>query len=108
MAEEKTYNYNCKKICCEMQKNALRLAVKELKNSYENIYRVKSILASLVNILKVYECSPYKCLLKRIQWVASNIDHELFSNVVLSCDRVRIDILVAEIEAFLDSEQPKA
>lgn len=101
-AEAKTCNCNCEKICCEMQKNSLRLAVRELKDSYESIHRVQAILSSLTDVLKVYECSPYKCLLTRIQWVSSNLNKNLLGGVVLQ-DRVKIDMLIVEIKTFVNN-----
>lgn len=104
MEDEKKCKCNTQKEICKRMTNAsLQQATKELKKLQADattgsndsaIVAVKSI----INVVTVYECLPCENLKARAEMVLKEIGKE---NGFYKSHKVATEILVAEVEAFL-------
>ena len=59
------------------------------------------VLESIENVLTVYKCLPGTCLQKRVNWVYEHIKPGSASLYV--SEKTKVNMLISELEAFLDS-----
>ena len=92
----------CKELCCRMQKEGLRAAIKALEVPLQSTGAIRTLLSAVSNMLSVYNCLPAQCLIERVAWVHSNIrDAGVCSLYVTECDLV--DMLIKELQTFVNS-----
>lgn len=101
MPDDKKFECECneKKFCCKMQKNTLKIAIYQLKIKQYSTNVILGVLKSLDNLLSVYECQPCCCLQKEVERVSKNIKKR--NGPLYKSEKVEINMLIAELEAFL-------
>lgn len=93
---------NQKELCCKMQKEGLRVAIKGLKDRKMSSNSVWELLTSTRNLLQTYNCLPCSRLIRRIESVRDSISTSN-SSPLSKREKISVDILIAELTAFLDN-----
>ncbi len=99
--EKTAETMECEQICHRMQNASLRYAIDFLRNNPHNTPAVLATLESTYNLLAVYSCFPCKCLSKRIHHVYTNVKSTHADS--RDSQKVMIDMLILELEAFLNN-----
>lgn len=100
--EGNTMECKCnKELCCKMQKKSLQYAISSLKNNEHDRFETQRILKAIHSLLTVYSCLPGICLLKRIEEVQEHMD--IYINSLYEYEKLERDMLIIELEIFLDS-----